>query len=327
MIRVGVVGCGGMGNVHARQYRKMSDVESFAFDLDAEKLKSFCETHQVTPTASFEDLLSKVDAVDICLPTDFHHQIALPTIASGLHLLVEKPMARTAAECEEMAIAADKAGTLLIPGHVVRYFPDFRKGHDLVKAGAVGQPAAARTRRGGKTPMGAGGWFRDASRSGGVLFDLAIHDFDWLRWTIGEVTAVTARSVAMTPGLHDGVGDYGLATLEFENGAIAHVEATWLDPAGFRTTFEVCGSGGMIEHDSRREVAMRMTKESGLVTEGAITSSDDPYFRQLRGFINAVQGKTKPEVTALDGLKAVQIAEAVITSASNLAKVRLNFAS
>ena len=208
-----------------------------------------------------------------------------------------------------------------MPGQVVRYFPEFRKGHALVRDGKVGKPAAAHTRRGGLAPRGgAGDWFMDHARSGGVLLDLAIHDFDWLRWTLGEVTSVYSRSV----GAQTGSGaDYALTTLAFDDGAVAQVEATWMDPSGFRTTFEVCGSEGMIEYDSRNTPTLRThigpPKEGQPARRGGneapLLPSDDPYYHQLKGFLDAVRTGTPPPVTGFDGLMAVSIGLAAIESA------------
>jgi predicted dehydrogenase len=199
-----------------------------------------------------------------------------------------------------------------MPGQVVRYFADFATGHRLVKNGAVGTPAAARTRRGGLAPVGSKGWFQDHHRSGGVLLDLAVHDFDWLRWTLGEVKHLYARSV----GIQAGSGpDYALTTITFESGAVAHVEATWMDPGGFRTTFEIAGSKGLIEHDSRQNVALKTTIEGKSFADGAISATDDPYFLELSGFLKAVTDKTTPPITGEDGALAVGIALAAIESA------------
>ncbi|MBC8065483.1 MAG: Gfo/Idh/MocA family oxidoreductase [Chlorobia bacterium] len=313
MVKVGILGAGGMGNVHARQYRKMSDVELSFFDPLPEKSEAFAKQWSATPLDSVEQVIAKCDVIDVCLPTDMHQDAGLRAIASGRAVFIEKPFARTFEECRQLIGAAEDAKVPLMPGHVARFFADFATGHRLVKSGAVGTPAAARTRRGGLAPMGSHGWFRDYERSGGVLVDLAVHDFDWLRWTLGEVKHLYSRSV----GIQTGSGpDYALTTLTFESGAVGHVEATWMDPGGFRTTFEIAGSKGLIQHDSRQNVALRTTLEGGKTfADGAISATDDPYFKQLRGFLDAVKNKTDVPVSAHDGAMAVSIAMAAVESA------------
>lgn len=317
-----------MGNVHARQYRKMPDVDLTFFEPADDRREKFSKAWDCAPSDSVEAILASCDVVDICLPTDMHLAFGLQAIAAGKAVFLEKPMVRDLAEGAQLIAAADKARVPLMPGQVVRCFPEFRKGHDLVMQGKVGKPAAAHTRRGGLAPRGgAGDWFMDHARSGGVLLDLAIHDFDWLRWTLGEVSSVYARSV----GAHTGSGpDYALTTLSFDSGAVATVEATWMDPSGFRTTYEVCGSEGMIEYDSRNAASLRThlappkdgdpPRRGG--NEGPLSGTDDPYYRQMKGFLDAVRTGTPPPVSGLDGLIAVSIALAAMESARTGQAVR-----
>lgn len=153
----------------------------------------------------------------------------------------------------------------------------------------------------------------DHRRSGGVLIDLAVHDFDWLRWTLGEVEHLYARSVGSKTMQGP---DYALTTLTFDSGAVAHVEATWMDPSGFRTTFEVCGSGGMVEFDSRTTASLRTHLPSGSRGESNLSPLDDPYYGELRGFTDAVKAGSTPPVTAYDGLMALSIALTAFESAA-----------
>jgi predicted dehydrogenase len=251
------------------------------------------------------------------VPTDYHPDCALKAIAAGRHVLVEKPIAKSLEEAGAVVKAADKAGVVLMVGQVVRYFPEFRKGHDLVAGGAVGKPAAARVRRGGGVPRAE--WFLDHSRSGGVLVDLAVHDFDWLRWTLGEVDYLYARSVGSSTMKGP---DYALTTLSFDSGAVAHVESTWMDPSGFRVTFEVCGSEGMIEFDSRNTPALRTHTAGGTRTENPLAAVDDPYRNQLKDFVAACRREIAPPVTGYDGFMAVSIALAALESAKTGQTVR-----
>lgn len=311
MLKVGILGAGGMGNVHARQYGKMADVQALFFEPDEERRTAYAARWNATPVESIDDLISQADVVDVCLPTDLHVDMGLKAIAAGRAVFMEKPVAGNVADAARLVRAADAAGVPFMPGQVVRFFPEFEAGARLVQQGKVGTPAAARTRRGGTAPRGSNSWFMDHSRSGGVLVDLAIHDFDWLRWTLGEVKALYARSV----GIQTGSGpDYALTTMTFDSGCVAHVEATWMDPSGFRVTYEVAGSGGLIEYDSRNAATLRTHTEK-TVGEMPQAPTDDPYYKELRGFLNAVQNSTPPPVTGYDGLMAVSIAEAALESA------------
>ncbi len=311
MKRVGIVGVGGMGGNHARHYSKMPDVELFFFEIDKDRAASFRERFSASQVDTFDHLVNQCDYIDICLPTGLHAEYAVKSLSAGRATLVEKPLARTLEEGTAMIEAANKAGVVLMPGHVVRFFAEFKAAHDVVERGGIGTPAAARMRRGGGTPKGAGLWFQDHAKSGGVLIDLAVHDFDWLRWTLGEVKCVYSRSV----GIQTGTGpDYALTTMTFDSGAVGHVESTWMDPSGFRTTIEVAGSGGIIQYDSRENQALRTVTANGTQVDNNLDPLDDPYYKELLGFLNSTETGTPP-VTAYDGWMALSIATAAVESA------------
>lgn len=323
MVRVGILGAGGMGSRHASQYKRMPGVEVRLFDIDKEKAEAVAKGLDIEVVASEAALLETSDAIDICLPTDLHSEAALRALQADKHLFMEKPLAKTLDQGSAILEAAAKAKVKLMVGQVVRYFPEFRTGHDLVKQGAVGTPAAARTRRGGAGPSReTARWFFDFDRSGGVLLDLVIHDFDWLRWTLGEVKTLYARSVlaGVPDDLRDSsvteppLGDYTLTTLTFESGAIAHVEGSWMDAGPFRTAFEVCGSDGMIEFDSSKVATLRTQVAGGGASEAPLLSADDPYFGELTDFIASIEKDTEPPVSGHDGWMALSIALAAVQS-------------
>jgi len=311
-MKVGVVGTGGMGNVHARQYRKMSGIELGYFERSPARGDSFRSRWDGQLCESIEALLEWADVVDICLPTDVHPEFAHKVIAAGKPLFLEKPVARTIPEAQAIVDAAAAAGVPLMIGHVVRYFPEFALGRQMVLNGSVGKPAAIRTRRGGPAPKGSSGWFMDHRRSGGVLLDLAIHDFDWLQWTFGKVKFLYSRSLSAQTGQGP---DYALTTLTFESGAVAHVEATWMDPGGFRTYFDIAGSDGLLEFDSRKTPALKTVTTESTFLEPSVAPHEDPYYLELSGFLNAARNGSGMPITGEDGLAALRISLAAIESA------------
>jgi UDP-N-acetylglucosamine 3-dehydrogenase len=301
-----------MGNTHARQYRKMPDVQIGYHDRHPERAESFRNLFDAICCENSDALFAWADVIDICLPTDLHVPYALKAIAAGEAVFLEKPIARSLEDGKQIVEAAEKANVPLMIGQVVRYFPEFSKGHQLVKSGAIGEAATARMRRGGPAPSGQKAWFMDHSRSGGVLLDLAIHDFDWLRWTLGEVEYLYSRSVGASKGSGP---DYALTTLTFEGGAVGHVESTWMDPSGFRTSYKVSGSDGIIEFDSRDEPSLRTLTSSTPTTESSLAPKDDPYYLELRAFLDSVVNKTPVPVAGYEGLMALSIALAAVESA------------
>lgn len=311
-MRVGIIGTGGMGSVHAKAYSHMPDVELFGYDRNTERLYKVVGLIGA-PRSSISTTISEVDVVDVCLPTDMHEEVVIQAIERGKAVFCEKPIARNLESARRIVAKVKEVGATVGVGQVVRYFPEFRRAHELIKAGAVGKPAAVRTHRGGVAPVGADQWFMDHKRSGGVLIDLAIHDFDWLRWTIGEVTSVTSRSVAASKGAGP---DYALTVLSHDTGAVSHVESTWLDPGGFSTAFEVAGSDGLLNYDSRSTAAIRLTAPGKTTYETNMAPPDDPYYRELREFLDAVAAGQPAPIGVEEGFHALAISIAAHESAT-----------
>ena len=324
-MRVGVVGAGGMGAVHCRHWSAVPGVSLVVFDVDREKRDQLARSHGACVAADLEALIDDAEIVDVCIPTDLHVEVACLSLGKGKATLVEKPLARTLEEAQLIADAAKATGATLGIGHVVRYFPEHESIKQAIERGVVGTPAAIRVRRGGGLPRNFDGWFGDADRSGGVLLDLAIHDFDWILWALGPVKSVYARSVSLGDTVKgaDFKGDYALATLELASGAVAHVEATWMDPAGGRASLEVAGSAGVIEYDSRTYPTVRTATADGNRAEAPTGPGMDPYFRQLQAFHDAVAAGQPAPVGIADGMAALKVALAAIESAKTQQTVRI----
>lgn len=313
LLSIGILGLGGMGRTHARHYANVADCAlTHGFDLDTARAAAFSADFPITLTDSAEALMDAVDAIDVCTPTPTHHPLLMEALKRGKPILCEKPMCRTALECEVIVEEVARRGVTFMPAQVLRYFPEFERAHKLVRDGAVGTPAAIRTRRGGAFPKHAGAWFGDFEQSGGVLLDLLVHDFDWLRWTFGEVERVYAKGLLFADMPHK---DYALVTLRFASGALGHVEGSWADPGGFRATFEVCGDKGMIEYDSRKVYPVLVSREGEpQAKESPMLPGDDPYRRELAHFVERAAARKPTDITAEDGWKAVIIAESAVRS-------------
>jgi predicted dehydrogenase len=163
-------------------------------------------------------------------------------------------------------------------------------------------------------------WFLDFERSGGMILDLMIHDFDYARWVAGDVTRVFCKHIGdprITPG------DHALAILTHANGAISHVEGSWAyPPPTFRTQFEIAGSGGLLVHnsDASAPIAAYWHKgdddAAGEVPVPASPLLESPYVTQIRAFYDHLTKGTPIPVTAEDALAALEIALAAIESAT-----------
>lgn len=319
MQRVAVVGAGGMGGVHAGAYARMPGADLVAVcDIVMEKAEAMAERLSTRAFGSFEEMMKEVevDVIDVCTPTPVHLEIIKKAAAAGKNVCTEKPLARTTGQAMEAVRLCKDAGVTMFVAHVVRWFPEFRKINEMVKAGAVGDPAMVRTSRCGGPP---GKWFGDFKQSGGVVLDLIIHDFDWIRWTFGPVKKVYAKGL-YSAGLPNG-GDYALVTLRLANGTIAHVEGSWARIGGFETSVEVAGSTGLLSYNSGESVPLtvQLRGKDGMQTGQVIPESPvsvDPYYQELEHFLKCLDEGLTPDVTPDDGLEAVRIAEAALRSMS-----------
>ncbi|MFC4101976.1 Gfo/Idh/MocA family protein [Paenibacillus xanthanilyticus] len=310
-MKVAVLGCGGLGHVHARAYAGIEGVELTAVcDIDAGQAHRLAEELGVAAYADFDVMLGEAefDVVSIAVPSWLHHAYAVQAARAGKHVVCEKPIALTAEDAREMIEVCEANGVRLFIGHVVRFSPDYVQLKRALDNGAIGSPGVAHASRKGEHPAATHPWYADEAKSGGVIVDFMIHDLDFLRWSFGEV----ARVFAMVR--HDEHLEYALVTLEFESGAVANVEAYWGYPGPFQTKAELAGSGGIVQASSLDSSSIRVHRKASASESGpfdAIPGSpgfQTPYELELRHFIACIRGEVQPIVTAEDALQALEIA-------------------
>jgi predicted dehydrogenase len=212
-----------------------------------------------------------------------------------------------------MVRACDDAGVRLAVGHVVRFFPEYRRAKELLDTGALGRAAIATLTRGTLSVGAARAWYLDAAKSGGVVLDLMLHDLDVLRWWFGEPARVYGKRA-----VGGGALEYALATIRYDDRPIVQLEASWAEHAGFRTTFEVRGDRGLLVHDSRAQAPFVVQSPAGDGGAGVIpapTLRETPYRRQLRDLTERLARGEGPLVDGREGLRSLALGLAVIESA------------
>jgi predicted dehydrogenase len=327
-MRIGIVGVGFMGTTHAAGWADTSaTITGFTAETQQET-GALAKRYSAKVYPSLDKMLADVDVVDICSPTHLHHEMALKAAAAGKHIVCEKPLARTTEQAQEIVATCRKAGVQLLVAHVVRFFPEYALAHSTVAEGQIGKPGVIRLHRGSYRPKKpAGNWFLDEAKSGGILMDLMIHDYDYARWVAGEVETVSARRVTE---LHpDAPVDYGLVILGHRSGALSHISGAWAyPPPTFRTHLEIAGDRGLIEFDSDSTAPIQnfIIKSGGDAPDVGLPSSpvsESPYTTQIKEFYAALTEGQPTRVSATDGLVAVQIAEAALQSARTNQPVQL----
>lgn len=318
MLRVGVLGAGFMGRTHAHAYAALPDAQ--VVGVAASTPASAAALAREVGAAPFADAHAlvaspDVDAVSITLPTDLHHEYTLAALRAGKHVLLEKPMALTLAECDAMIAAAQAGGAQLMLAHVLRFWPEYVALAELVQSGALGAPlAASAVRLGARWP--AGSWFTNPTRSGGAILDLHIHDLDVFNWLFGTPRSVFARG-QRGPG---GGWDHVYTTVDY-GGVVACAEGSMLMPSGFLFTMAlrvVCERGAVEYHmragggqvDSRTPAGASL-----LVIEGDAPprplpcATHDAYQAQIAAFVACARtGHPPTQGTAEQGRLAVATA-------------------
>jgi predicted dehydrogenase len=210
-MKIGIVGAGFMGKTHAAGW---ADTPATVVGFTAEtppEAEALAKRYNANVYSSLDEMLPDVDVVDICSPTHLHYEMALKVAAAGKHIICEKPLARTTRQAQEIVTACQQTGVQLLVAHVVRFFPEYALAQAAVAEGQIGKPAVIRLQRGSYRPKKpAGNWFLDEVKSGGILMDLMIHDYDYARWVAGDVESVSAQRVTE---LHLDAPDYGLVIL------------------------------------------------------------------------------------------------------------------
>lgn len=317
---VGMIGAGAIAGAHLPAWLSLG-VRVLVYAPNPEPLLSRVGGGEAV--GSLEELLDQVDAVDVCTPTTTHAELVRAAAAAGRDVLCEKPFALTSAEAESMITACADAGVKLFPAHVVRYFPEYVTMHDAVAAGRIGDLAVQRFSRAGSRPVRE--WYLDDTLCGGLVVDQSIHDLDFARWNAGEVATVFARDTGADPAVPVRSCQ---VVLTHTNGTISYVSGTWARPGTtFRTTFQIAGTGGLLQHDSSEHRPLVIdggaTDDSGTGLLPDAGFSESPYLTEIREFHAAFTTDAPTRVTAADGLAAVRIAEAAAASISTGRPVQL----
>ena len=295
-INVGVVGVGAMGENHVRVYHKMDEANLVAVsDVSERALKKIEKKYGAKGFTEYSELLEdpEIEAVSVCVPTTFHHAVVMEAIKHGKHVLVEKPIAFTVSEAEEMIAAAKEAGVSLATGHVERFNPAVQKAKELVDDGVIGDIVSAFAKRVGPLPP--------RIKDVGVSIDLAIHDLDIMNYLFEE--EVTQVYGSMNCSFDDSeFEDHAEIMVNFNNESTGIVEVNWLTPYK-RRELELTGTAGIISVDYIKQ----SIEVYGKFAQDIQIKHEEPLKGELKSFLNAVMKGEEPEITGEDGLKALKM--------------------
>ncbi len=328
---VGIIGLGRMGQVYAQHLATMREVDIVAVsDVIADHADTFsAKIGAKTWSADYHDILQdkEIEAVFIISPTGTHAEIIIAGAASGKAMFCEKPIALTLAETDNIIAALEKHGAMLQVGFMRRFDAGYIAAKQKIEAGEIGRPTTFKAI--GRDPFCPDLNYAKRENSGGLILDMAIHDFDLARWLMGsEVKRVyTEGGVLAFPQL-EAVGDIDNAVVNmlFENGAIGNVEVSRNALYGYDIRTEILGTEGGLNIGRYQETPLVVLTKQG-VTHDMVPYLHErfgpAYLNQTRDFINRVIDGREPAVGAPEARATLVIGLAATRSYDEARPVEL----
>ena len=295
-----MVGVGGWGKNHVRVLKELGALAAIC-DVNEARLRDFSSRYGVRGYPDVDELIAKedFDAAVVATPTSTHREVAMKLIGAHKHVLVEKPLAPSVREAEDIVDAAAREGVILAAGYIERFNPAVAALKSMMDSGRTGTPLFAEFHRENRRPT----HIADV----GILHDTAVHDIDTARWLLGEPRRVYARlSTIVGPK-----EDYAVVVLEFEGPRVAVITANWITPKKERR-MTVVFSDAIATVDF---VAMRLTLDDDKGRWEPRIQVWEPLMAELDGFVKAISGSGGMVVSGADALRTTALAEAAERSA------------
>ncbi|MBX3009999.1 MAG: Gfo/Idh/MocA family oxidoreductase [Caldilineaceae bacterium] len=319
MIRVGFIGLGGMGMHQVKSFADAAGCRIAAGADPAPEMQArFAERYPDAKVyTNYTDLLadSTIDAVVIAVPTGYHQTVASAALAARVPVLLEKPMARTVAQCQQLIEDAEKANTLLMVAHCRRYDPYWTAWGSYVTDGKLGSPLLWRDVRASR---GIGSWFLDDALGGGPLIDGAVHNYDFANWIFGEPESVLSSAIKLNPAVS--AIDTGSAIIRYRAGHQLLISWSWV--AKGTTLHDIIGPQGFIQFGTggltppAEEQGLYQyccfTDQAGAQSLIKAPAKPDMYVRQAEHFLACIRGETTCQTPGTEAIKAIAVAEAVL---------------
>jgi myo-inositol 2-dehydrogenase/D-chiro-inositol 1-dehydrogenase len=319
-LRVGIVGAGGIGRVHAEHLREIDGARvSAVMDASAERAGELAAACGARPFTRLAPMLDELDALYVCSPPTFHHEHVVAAASAGKHVFCEKPLAATIEGGRAIAEAVAGSSVHAMVGFNNRFRPAFRRWRDLVRE-EVGTPFGGWIHRlaPSTTPPNAN-WRTTPGLLTGITIESASHDIDLVRWTLGEIEAVSASTASSLPEL-EGFDDSLFGLLRIQGGPAVTIGISWSSPISMSSR-GVVGSGGavcLIGPDMWTVSELRSARTGDPERNesiGAEEGADLGYRAASEHFIECVRGDRPPDVTVDDGLAALEVSLALLRAA------------
>jgi len=309
---VAVIGTGGWGKNHVRVYKELASTELVAVcDVNAERAKNIANQFGVKAYTNSTRMLKnkEIEAVSVCTWSTKLAKEALKALKAGKHVLVEKPMATNTKQAEKLLETAEQNDLHLTVGFLMRFIPGLQHIREAVENKKIGELVCATARRVSQWPERIG--------DVGVVKDTAIHDIDVMRYIFNEdPITVYAKTGSMK---HIKFEDYAQIMLTYKDGKSAFIESNWLTPYKTRM-LTVTGSDAIMRLDyMTQELWIEEPKENLQPRY----QWQEPLKLELQHFADCILEKKKALISGVDGLKALQVAEAALQSSAKNRAIKL----
>lgn len=335
MFNIGIIGCGKIAQVrHIPEYAAHPQARLWGYyDLNQDRARELAEQYGGKVYPSWRDLLADPDihAVSVCAANNAHAEITIAALEAGKHVLCEKPMATTLAECEAMVAAAQKSGKYLMIGHNQRLAKAHARARKLVEEGAIGDIVTFRTTFGHGGPEtwsvdpGKATWFFDKKKAAmGAMADLGIHKTDLIQFLTGqrvvETTAVVTTLDKKGPdGRLIGVDDNAVCIYRMSGGAVGTMTASWTYYGAEDNSTILYGTRGIMRVYDDPAYSIKITTAAGeniLYDIDQIQTNDNQTKSGVIDlFMDSLVNGTPPEISGEEALSAMRAVFASIRSA------------
>jgi scyllo-inositol 2-dehydrogenase (NAD+) len=323
LVNIGVIGLGRMGRLYAHMLAtQVSGGRLYAVAEVGEQARSqvMSELGVAYVFADAYELLALpgLDAVAIATPTSTHHDLVIAAAKAGKAIFCEKPLALTLEETQAMVEAVASAQVPLQVGFMRRFDAAYQKAKTLIDDGQIGYPVTFKSLS--RDPFCPPGNYLDPAKSGGLILDMAIHDFDLARWLVGsEVERVTAEGTVLVCNDLASVGDIdnALVNMHFVNGALGNIEASRNAFYGYDIRTEVLGSEGAVMIGVHQHTPVLLLNRAGAhydVMPYLMERFGDAYRAQLQHFVDCLHKGQSPSVSGAEALAACKIGIAATRS-------------
>jgi predicted dehydrogenase len=324
MLKAGVVGVGAIGQNHARVLRSLEGVKLVGIvDTDAVAAGRVASFNNVPSFQTLDALLddARPDLAVVAVPTGLHHELGMRLIDRGVHVLMEKPIASTVEQGEQLVEHARKKGVVLGVGHIERFNPAVMELRRRLREGMAGRVYKLLAQRLSPYPP--------RIRDTGVVIDLASHDIDLMRYLVPE--PIVRLFGETLQGINSDREDMFDGLLRFKGGALGVLDVNWMTPTKVRR-LAVTGARGFFECNLLSQELFFYENESAPsqwdalsvlrgVTEGNVLGiriqRHEPLAAELKDFVAAVRDRRSPTVTGEDALETLRIALAFVQSGAD----------